>query len=566
MSLKFLSGQGIDGNITVNGSIVGNTNNTTEVGTYSTGAIKRIRMVQGGELHFGDTTTAAPLGITEGDWNQFADQDRLSIYGRNSIKFYSGGISSVLQLTLDTNATFAGNIAVGGAALGTDTLTPLGSITLPGNAKLFGYANSIYSISNAYYDGGWKYLTTNTAAVLNIGTNGASALTLRQAASGTANDAITFTTSFEINSSGNAIFAGALAGTSAAFTGLVTTKIYKITSASISNSYVRVAEIDETGNQLSSCVRVTMTAHGGSHVNTCNATIAVGHSQDILIQSSGLAYTQVTLKVDSNNNGRWTLSVKSSSANAANYQFDIEGLSNNLTIELLPTSSQTGTTLEHTTNFGTNVTGVSSNTPSSAGLQSRFGGNVFFDNVDTNNSNTSALFINTSSLEIEKRTLGTGAFGPTPVGSYLPLAGGTMANTNLVTNMNADLLDGFNASQFLRSDAADTSTGEILFDAGFKSDSILLSGAQNFDNISRSGFDYGTMVVVGGNKQNSSFGFQMANERLGNGLYIRGMNDSASAWSSWAEVWTSTADGAGSGLDADLLDGQQGSYYNSSLT
>ena len=92
------------------GNIAGNTNNTTEVGTYSTGAIKRIRMVQGGELHFGDTTTAAPLGITEGDWNQFADQDRLSIYGRNSIKFYSGGISSALQLTLDTNATFAGQV------------------------------------------------------------------------------------------------------------------------------------------------------------------------------------------------------------------------------------------------------------------------------------------------------------------------------------------------------------------------------------------------------------------------------------------------------------------------
>ncbi|GAH09078.1 unnamed protein product, partial [marine sediment metagenome] len=49
------------GNVTINGSIAGNSNNTTEVGTYSTGAIKRIRMVQGGELHFGDTTTGAPL-------------------------------------------------------------------------------------------------------------------------------------------------------------------------------------------------------------------------------------------------------------------------------------------------------------------------------------------------------------------------------------------------------------------------------------------------------------------------------------------------------------------------
>ena len=31
----------------------------------------------------------------------------------------------------------------------------------------------------------------------------------------------------------------------------------------------------------------------------------------------------------------------------------------------------------------------------------------------------------------------------------------------------------------------------------------------------------------------------------------------------WREIWTSTSDGSGSGLDADLLDGQQGSYYAS---
>ena len=98
------------GNVTVTGNIAGDASNTTEVGTYSTGAIKRIRMVQGGELHFGDTTTAAPLGITEGDWNSFSDADRMSIYGRSSIKFYAGGVNPALRLTLDTNATFVGRL------------------------------------------------------------------------------------------------------------------------------------------------------------------------------------------------------------------------------------------------------------------------------------------------------------------------------------------------------------------------------------------------------------------------------------------------------------------------
>jgi len=39
-------------------------------------------------------------------------------------------------------------------------------------------------------------------------------------------------------------------------------------------------------------------------------------------------------------------------------------------------------------------------------------------------------------------------------------------------------------------------------------------------------------------------------------------NDQGSSYSpGWREVWTSTSDGSGSGLDADLLDGQHGSYY-----
>lgn len=38
----------------------------------------------------------------------------------------------------------------------------------------------------------------------------------------------------------------------------------------------------------------------------------------------------------------------------------------------------------------------------------------------------------------------------TELGKYLPLEGGTMANTNLVTNLNADLLDGYNADDLFK--------------------------------------------------------------------------------------------------------------------
>ena len=68
-------------------------NNTTELGRYintpTGGAIKRIRMSQGGEIHFGDTVGSSPLGITEGTWDQFSDEDLMSIYARHRLNIYA---------------------------------------------------------------------------------------------------------------------------------------------------------------------------------------------------------------------------------------------------------------------------------------------------------------------------------------------------------------------------------------------------------------------------------------------------------------------------------------------
>ena len=81
--------------------------NTTELGTYPTGAVKRVRMAQGGEIHFGDTTTAAPLGVTEGVWDNFGDQDSLGIYSRNHFSVYSyGGTYSNPKLRIDDAGSY----------------------------------------------------------------------------------------------------------------------------------------------------------------------------------------------------------------------------------------------------------------------------------------------------------------------------------------------------------------------------------------------------------------------------------------------------------------------------
>ncbi len=87
-----------------NGNIVGNSSHTMEIGSFADGMIKRVRMCQGGELHFGDTTTSNFCGITEGLVNTFTDQDYISIYYRNSLKFFSN--NNVQRLVMDSSGHF----------------------------------------------------------------------------------------------------------------------------------------------------------------------------------------------------------------------------------------------------------------------------------------------------------------------------------------------------------------------------------------------------------------------------------------------------------------------------
>jgi hypothetical protein len=54
---------------------------------------------------------------------------------------------------------------------------------------------------------------------------------------------------------------------------------------------------------------------------------------------------------------------------------------------------------------------------------------------------------------------------------------------------------------------------------------------------------------------------QMFCQQTGDQYYIRKRTYNSTTWTAWAKIWTSSNDGPDSGLDADLLDGQHGSYY-----
>jgi hypothetical protein len=163
---------------------------------------------------------------------------------------------------------------------------------------------------------------------------------------------------------------------------------------------------------------------------------------------------------------------------------------------------------------------------------------------------------------VDTVSAGTDAANKTYVDTKLSLAGGTMANTNLVTNMNADLLDGISSASFLRSDADDTASQRIRFSA---------NQTNNWDTIATASGSQGGIEVYNTGSGNDAFmafhagadyAFYFGIDADNNQLSVGGWSMGANKY----KVWNGSNDGAGSGLDADLLDGQQGSYYASAAS
>ena len=104
-----------------------------------------------------------------------------------------------------------------------------------------------------------------------------------------------------------------------------------------------------------------------------------------------------------------------------------------------------------------------------------------------------------------------------------------------------------------------------------------ISSTNNFNNTLPSGFyqsstasnrpasSWHNMINVRHNNTSNDHGFQLSMGYYSNHLYSRsyqgGTGSNNGTYQTWAKQWSDQNDGSGSGLDADKLDGQHGSYY-----
>jgi hypothetical protein len=138
---------------------------------------------------------------------------------------------------------------------------------------------------------------------------------------------------------------------------------------------------------------------------------------------------------------------------------------------------------------------------------------------------------------------------------YNYIGGGTTdpywraGNDGSGSGLDADLLDGVQAAGFMRQ-LSDTT-----------SPNYTTPSSRRVDPNSSNPTNAHHAIVTFGNDGNVTG--QLATHFVSGQPYTRGYNTS---WSSWRTIWTDANDGSGSGLDADLLDGQHGSYYQPAST
>ena len=191
---------------------------------------------------------------------------------------------------------------------------------------------------------------------------------------------------------------------------------------------------------------------------------------------------------------------------------------------------------------------------------------------------------NLAASKITSGTLGTARI---PNLAASKITSGTIADARIAASSITQHTD----SKYLRSNAADTSTGKITFSNGMQDNvsNVGTVGSSGLEPNQLSEQDWADLPVGFGGmtrSQNQNYGnpgsnyflvHKIANRDSGGGwgaiavaynsnadFYV-GTTTVNTSYATWSKVWNESNDGSGSGLDADLLDGQHASAFLTSV-
>ena len=130
----------------------------------------------------------------------------------------------------------------------------------------------------------------------------------------------------------------------------------------------------------------------------------------------------------------------------------------------------------------------------------------------------------------------------------------TNADEGSGNGLDADTVDGLQASSFIRADASDTATGRIVFRSGNNTSANTSTGSLGAIEINQQTAQKDAFMCF---HISGDFATYFGLDGATNDLFTGGWSDGSTKH----KIWHQGNDGSSSGLDADKLDGQEGSYY-----
>jgi hypothetical protein len=237
-------------------------------------------------------------------------------YGGTLLFYTSSGGSAwgeVLKLDSVKNATFAGNIYAGGSQVGT---------------RIDGNQIGMYGTGSDFYVQNYSASNGNTV----IGKSGAGTLKVQN----------------DLSCAGDITWSGGGSANANTAYGWGNRR-YSGTASINSSGFTTVATVD--GSYLGSTIRMTVTGTANNTVICEIIDIVVNHYQDINIQSQSSSYTQITVKIQSDNNDNFAIQLKTNSAIACTVYMEIFAL-NSESVSFTSTNPYSGIALTHICRLG----------------------------------------------------------------------------------------------------------------------------------------------------------------------------------------------------------------------
>jgi hypothetical protein len=274
-----------------------------------------------------------------------------AVAGTGNVRIYAGGAGSERM-----RITSAGNVGIG-------TTSPGYKLDVSGDARFTGditVGNTAGSQINMLRTSANYINATNNTGYLVFRTGG-------------------YDTALTLDASQNATFAGDLTVSGGDITLGGTGRIQGVDTVSASTDAVNKAYVDNAiagtpqmvkfdrsginsstytmlatvnGNRLASIIKMTMTGTSGNVVFACTFDITVNHHKDIHVKSSNGDYTEVTLRITSDDNEDFSIEAKHNGSTTTTAEVCIYPLANEIITPTTTDPGYTGAEYEHTATEG----------------------------------------------------------------------------------------------------------------------------------------------------------------------------------------------------------------------